>query len=79
MMTVFSLFLVSENTWDNVTWPQPCPTLHATLGKPFIAASLLVVLKGENEVVLTHYRLHWHPQFFQLHLVKINTPLPHPI
>lgn len=74
------LFLVCENTWGGFCHlASACPALHAILWKPWVAASILVVPKGENEVVLTHQRLLPHPQFFQLYLRKINTPVPHTI
>lgn len=74
------LFLVCENTWGGFCHlASACPALHAMLWKPWVAASILVVPKGENEVVLTHQRLLPHPQFFQLYLRKINTLVPHTI
>lgn len=73
----FRLFSVCENTWGGFCHlASACPALHAILWKPWVAASILVVPKGENEVVLTHQRLLPHPQFFQLHLRKINTRVP---
>lgn len=76
-MPGFSLFLVCENTRGWICHlASACPALHARWWKPWRAASLLVVPKGENEVGLTHQRLLLHPQFFQLHLGETNTRVP---
>lgn len=53
-MTDFREFLASANTRRFCHLASACPAPHAALREPFVAASILVVLRGENEVVLTH-------------------------